>query len=166
MAVRDTIIDLGGEPVEPLEKGAEIMDAINKGNLTPAEKVLGDSGDLKELQALLSSGVEITAEQRQMIQDKINTLASNIKNLKADDIDTLKNLNAQGFDAAGNALDKKKEEVKEDIEKNKDVSTPAIAKASKSNSGKSVGAVEQKTGKKTALKVSVKDLKDMASGGR
>ena len=75
-------------------------------------------------------------------------------------------MNAQGFDAAGNVLDKKKEEVKEDIEKNKDVSTPAIAKASKSNSGKSVGAVEQKTGKKTAPKVSLKDLKDMASGGR
>ena len=60
---------------------------------------------------------------------------------------------------------KRRKKPKKNIEKNDDVSEPAITKASKENSGKSVGEIEQKTG--TKPKVNIKDLGDkLPVGGR
>ena len=110
MAVSETILDLGGTKVEPMKEDvAAIWAAINKGNIGSVENLLKNTDNLEVIQALLSSGVEITAEQRQMIKDKIDALTN--KNLKEKDVDVLKSLENQGVDAAGNVLDKKKEEA-------------------------------------------------------
>ena len=139
MGMKETILDLGGQPVEPLSDGIN-NDVIKGDQITPAEKVLGGSSGLEELKEFLSSGNQMTAEQRQMVEEKIAAFGNGLANPQKEDVDVLTDLKGKGSDAAGNALKKMEDENK--IDSNNNVNSTG-ENTDKTNADKSDDPVKQ-----------------------